>query len=108
MSAELTRIQTDLELEARLQRLLTPPEFQQVSHELWHATLASIAHQRMRIPFVHGLGGPGAVVVGSGDHRTTDAIHIDFGMLHAALDAIIAHFRELSISTGRWFGHDRV
>jgi hypothetical protein len=108
MSAELTRIQPEVELRARLQRLLSPPDFQQLSHELWRATLASIAYQRMRVPFVHRLGGPAAVVVGSGDHRSADVIHIDFGVLHAALDAIIAHFRELSISTGRWFGHDRV
>ena len=89
----------------RVEQSLTSSELALLRQELWRGTLAWVAYNRMRKPFVHELRGYGAVVF---DSTTLDGLAvppIEFGSLHTALSAIAQHARQLSLSTGKWFGH---
>jgi len=105
MGASLGDLTTQPQLEARLTSFLPGKDMERLTPHLWRGSLAHIAYKRLRVPFVHAISGPGAVVVGTSDHRDPAGIHIDFRMLHRALVAIIRRCRELSESTGKWFGH---
>ena len=94
------------ELAARLKAAMPPNVFQALAPHLWRASVASIAYLRLRSPFIHELGGPGAVIVGSSDHRADNAIHVGFPMLQRALKNLVRTMRERSETTVSWFGHE--
>ena len=73
--------------------------------ELWRASVAYIAYERLRNPFVHQLGGPGAVIVVN-ETVSEREVSIDFSVLHRGLLNAMDHYESVSRTTGNWFGHD--
>lgn len=94
------------EIAGLLTSVLKAHELAWIKSELWRGTLAAIAYSRLRIPSVHGFRSVDAVSFEGTTFRGEPVPDIDFEMLHARLRRIAAAARELSLSSGKWFGHD--
>jgi hypothetical protein len=70
----------------------------------WRGTLANIAYVRIRSFGVHHLGSPDFVSFSKSTHQGVALPDIDFVMLHGALNNIVAHAKNVSLRTNRWFG----
>jgi hypothetical protein len=101
----LTTLMSEGDFSNSLSSLLDPQDLQRLSKEIWRSSVAYIAYERLRNPFVHELGGPGAVIVVNAT-VSSEEVSIDFQVLHRALLHAMEHFESLSRTTGRWFGHD--
>lgn len=86
--------------------MLSDDEFDLLETHIWRATLAAIVYRELRCQYVHGLGGPSGLRAGESTFDGDPVPRIDFTMLHSCAEEIVETCREISLSTGRWFGHD--
>jgi len=85
--------------------VLKVDELEKLSQNLWRGTIAAIAYDRIRSELVHRLG---AVDV-SFSNMTFEGHalpNIDFELLYSPLMHVFVYVKELSLSSGKWFGHD--
>jgi hypothetical protein len=101
----ITKLVTEADLAVSVQAHLSRQDAQRMLPELWRASVAYIAYERLRNPFVHQLGGPGAVIVVN-ETVSEREVSIDFSVLHGALLNAMDHYESVSRTTGNWFGHD--
>lgn len=101
LGTTITTLISDKNLEGLLKAHLPHRDFQRLTSDIWRASVAYIAYERLRNPFVHQLGGPGAVIVTSAT-VTDKEVAIDFPVLHQALLRALDHFESVSRKTGRW------
>lgn len=73
--------------------------------EAWRGTVASYVYGQMRSPAAHWGGSAGALTFSRTTYRGGRLRKIDFFVLKAALEQIIAHARTVSLETNKWFGH---
>ncbi len=96
---------TESEFLAALPPTTTADALSFVSREVWRGTVASIAYEHIRSSGVHWLGSSSGVSFSGTTHHGTPLETVDYEMLRGALDRILGHAREVSISSGKWFGH---
>jgi hypothetical protein len=97
---------SEADFRALLSSSLSPDAYQRLEKELWRGTLAFLAYDRVRIPFVHSLRGYSAVSFGESKYNGQMVPNIDFRLLFEALQSIAASTRRISLDSGRFFGHD--
>lgn len=85
--------------------LLDPAALQELERLTWLGTLAAIAYGELRCAFVHRGGGPKFVSFDLSHVNRQPAPDLDFPLLLGALRNVAEAARELSLSTGKWFGH---
>jgi hypothetical protein len=105
LGTSINKLVSLADLEELLKSNLSKQDVRRLTKDTWRFSVASIAYQRLRNPFIHGLGGPGAVVVVNATVNDNE-VSVDFFVLHRALLRALDHFDTLSKTTGRWFGHD--
>jgi len=105
LDVSITKLFREDDLKALLRTHLSSKDSQRLARDTWRSSVAYIAYERLRNPFVHELGGPGAVIVVNATVSEQE-VSIDFFVLHRALMNAMAYFESVSRTTGRWFGHD--
>ncbi len=109
VDSALASVKGQLVSEADLRRVLSQGlshnEFQIVSPELWHGTLAYVAYQRLRSPFVHTLRGYSGVSFGQTTYNGQPVPEIDFSRLYGALESVIRYAYKISVESGKFFGY---
>jgi len=96
---------SEADLRRALSQGLSVNDFQIVSPELWHGTLAYVAYKRLRISFVHTLHGYSGVLFGQTTYNGQPVPEIDFSMLHGALESVIRYAYKISVESGKLFGY---
>lgn len=81
-------------------------EFEVLKKHIWRATIAAIVYEELRCQYVHDLGGPAGLRFGESAFEGNPVPRIDFSVLHSCAEEILEACRKISLSTGRWFGHD--
>jgi hypothetical protein len=102
------KLYSSQEMIAFLSPSLTKDELIKIEKELWRGTFAAIVYSQMRLPSVHGFGPPDALSFDKTTFKGKQVPPIGFSMMHASLKRIVSATKELSLSTGKWFGHDRL
>ena len=94
------------ELLRRLRGSLGQASYAAAKKHLWKGSVAAIAYNRVRSPFVHELRGYGAVIVGSTNTNGAHEVSLAFPLLHRVLTRLLATMRARSDDSVKWFGHD--
>lgn len=102
-----SRLYSQDEIGTMLRQILTKEEMVEVRGHLWRGTVAAVAYEHIRSQFVHWLGGPDGVTFGDTTFRGAPVPRLDFALFQAALARILEVAKHVSLSTGRWYGHDR-
>jgi hypothetical protein len=89
-----------------LATLLSASELENTKREIWRGTFAAIVYDRFRNPAVHEFGPPGGITFDNTTFQGQPVPEIDFFMIHDCLKKIVGVAREISIKTGRFFGHN--
>ena len=97
------QLMKESDLLAILATILTPDEIQFLSPELWHSSLAHIAYNRLRSPFVHSLSWYSGISFDKMNYEGAPVPEIDFSMLYDALKSISSYARQLSERYGSLF-----
>jgi hypothetical protein len=95
------KLYTEDEILALLSSHVDASELEELKQNLWRGTLAAFAYQRIRSEHVHTVSGPIAFMPSDG----TDLP--DFLLLYGALQRIFQAAMERSVTSVRWFGHDK-
>jgi hypothetical protein len=99
------KLVSEAELQQALSQGLSHSELQVISPELWRGTLAHVAYNRLRNPFVHTLRGYCGVLFDQITYDGQPVPEIDFSMLHSALESLARHAHEISVKSGKFCGH---
>ena len=86
--------------------ILQPSEVQDIKSELWRGTIAAIVYSEFRVPSVHIFGPPDSTTFDETTFRGQPVPDIMSSMVHRCLKRIITAAKQISIETGKWFGHD--
>ncbi len=95
---------TEAELMEVLSKSLSPTALVFVRNECWRATVAAATYSRVRSLGAHWLGTSRSLTFSKATYKGSPLPEIGFTELRQALDRIIAHARQLSLSTNKWFG----
>ncbi len=87
----------------RVKPHLTPDQFKWLEPELWRGSIANGVYVSLRSPAVH-FGGVTHGMSFSSTFRGKPIPRIDFHNLYPALVSLLAHAKEVSEATGKWFG----
>lgn len=74
---------------------------------LWKASVANIAYEFIRNPAVHGPGA-GSLSFSQTTYDGKKGFALDFETFYAALREISGHIKEISVTTGEWFGNPAI
>lgn len=104
LGSEIGALHSPPDFEELLRTAVAPSDWALVSAELWRASGAAVVHKHMRSEFIHNLYGVGGILLG--DEQIAPQVEIEFPVILRALQSIVAHFKDVSLRTGMWFGHD--
>ena len=96
---------TSGELLVTMQPLVSPEAFEFLKRELWRGSIASIVYSRIRSPGVHRFGRQKNLIFSGTAYNGEPIPEIDFPILRRALDRVIEHAKQVSLSSNSWFGH---
>lgn len=100
------RLYDEREIICLLSPLVNNSEIEDIKKELWRGTYAAIVYAEVRIPSVHGLGPLDGLTFNNTTYKNRPVPPIDFNMMHTSLKVIARMAKEISHTTGKWFGHD--
>lgn len=100
------RFYKDLEIVDLLTPLANSSEIEAIKNELWRGTFAAIVYYQFRIPSVHGLGPSDGITFDKSTFKGKPVLAIEFSMMKDCLKRIAHIARQITVSTGKWFGHD--
>jgi hypothetical protein len=101
-----SRLYSESETVSLLATLLLASELNDAKREIWRGTFAAIIYDRFRIPAVHDFGPPDWTTFDNTTFQGQPVPGIDFFMVHDCLKKVVGVAREISIKTGKFFGHN--
>jgi hypothetical protein len=100
------RLYGDEEILDFLSPVLKSSAIADIRRELWRGSFAAIVYEEFRIASVQGFGPPDGITFDATTYHGQPVPSIDFSLIHDCLKRIVSVAKELSQTTGKWFGHD--
>jgi len=97
---------TEDEILCLVQPVLTDHELERLRKHLWRGTLAAIAYDWIRSQLVHTTGGSNEVTFDKTTFRGGPVPPINFTLLYGSISNILQAMEELSLTSGKLYGHD--
>ena len=108
--AVLTRAEGTLYTEDDILALVKPVinavEFKELKENLWRSNLAAISYEILRNPLVHEMSGSTGITFGEATFRGNLVGTLNFSHFYPALQRILVAMKDLSLDSGKWFGHE--
>ncbi|MFQ5486779.1 MAG: hypothetical protein ACE5DO_15805, partial [Desulfobacterales bacterium] len=89
-----------------LKKGLERSEYQWLSEKLWHGTVAAIIYTKIRCQLVHNLITSDHLSFDKTTYNGQSIRRIDFDFMYPVLWRILKKAKKISLSSGKWYGHD--
>lgn len=99
------RLYTEEEIVTLAEAALPADDLNTLKRNLWRGTLAALAYNRIRSRLVHKLSG-GDITFDETTFKGKPVPPLDFSLFYRALRRIFQEVKRLSLTSGKWYGHD--
>lgn len=100
------RLCTEEQILTLVEPFLTADELDTLKQNLWRGTLAALVYGRVRGPLVHQLSTRHGVSLDQTIFKGELVPDLDARILYPVLRRVIRGTKELSLASGKWYGHD--